>query len=128
MKNTTFVGNIGEDIAVNLLKKKGYRILERNVKICGTEIDIICEAKDKCRTIVFCEVKTRYDSAYGSAAEAVTPYKIGRYVRAAKAYLARLANVNKNLRFDVIEVGESGINHIENAFDEGDAKYPRKRF
>ena len=128
MKNTTFVGNVGEDIAVDYLKAKGYRIIERNAKICGSEIDIICETNDKSRTIVFCEVKTRRDDDYGSAAEAVTPYKVGRYVRAAKAYLARKANVNRNLRFDIIEIGDDGVDHIEDAFDEGDAKYPRKRF
>ena len=128
MKNTTFVGNIGENVAEDYFKQNGYRILERNAKICGSEIDVICEANDKSRTIVFCDVKTRRYDEYGSGAEAVTPYKVGRYVRAAKAYMARRANVNRNLRFDIIEIGESGVNHIVNAFDESDAKYPRRRF
>lgn len=128
MKNTTFVGNIGENIAADYLKAKGYRLIERNAKLCGVEIDIICETNDKSRTIVFCEVKTRSDGEYGSAAEAVTPYKVGRYVTAAKAYLARKANLNRNLRFDIIEIGDDGIEHIESAFDEGDAKYPRRSF
>ena len=128
MKNTTLVGNIGEDIAAEYLKANGYRIIERNAKICGVEIDIICEAGDKIRTVVFCEVKTRRDDEYGSAAEAVTPYKVGRYVTAAKAYMARKANVNRDLRFDIIEVGDDGVDHIEAAFDEGDAKYPRRGY
>ena len=146
-KNTTFVGNIGEQIAVDHLRENGYRILERNAKICGCEIDIICEAyvkpdgsvvakkngfkrfslKDAERVIVFCEVKTRMGTEYGSAVEAVTPYKIGRYVTAAKAYVSTLKNVNSTIRFDVIEVGDNGINHIEGAFWENEAKYPRRR-
>ena len=44
MKNTTLIGNIGEQLACDYLTDKGYRILERNAKICGAEIDIICEA------------------------------------------------------------------------------------
>lgn len=162
-KNTTFVGNIGEQIAVDHLISKGYRILERNAKICGSEIDIICEAylkpdgsviPVKCgvgafvnrtnvrqsglfgknislkgteRVIVFCEVKTRIGNEFGSAVEAVTPYKIGRYVKAAKAYTSSSKYSGCNIRFDVIEVGEGGINHIEGAFWENDAKYPRRR-
>lgn len=155
--NTTFVGNIGENIATDYLTGKGYRVIGRNVKICGCEIDIICEAyydalgniirqkKDRFkflrrifkrsferepkgeRTIVFCEVKSRSDDALGSGAEAVTPYKMGRYVTAGKAYMASRDRVNTNLRFDVVEVGVDGIYHIENAFDSNDAKYPKNR-
>ncbi len=159
MKNTTLIGNIGEQLACDYLTDKGYRILERNAKICGAEIDIICEAyfnadgsivpvktknklatfiskfksntksenKDVNRVVIFCEVKARTDNLFGSGLEAVTPYKIGRYVTAAKAYMSTIKNVNNDLRFDVIEVGEGGINHIEGAFWENEAKYPRKR-
>ena len=53
------IGRLGEDIAVNYLKSKGYKILARNFeKRIGSmkfgEIDIIVR-KDK--VIVFCEVK-----------------------------------------------------------------------
>ena len=41
--------------------------------------------------------------------------------------MSTIKNVNNDLRFDVIEVGEGGINHIEGAFGENEAKYPRKR-
>ena len=133
--------------------------MERNAKISGAEIDIICEAyfkadgsiapiksknkfatfiskfkaeterenKDVKRVVIFCEVKARTDNLFGSGLEAVTPYKIGRYVTASKAFMSTIKNVNNDLRFDVIEVGEGGINHIEGAFWENEAKYPRKR-
>lgn len=155
MKNTTFIGNVGEDLAVEYLRREGYNILERNAVICGCEVDIICEAyllpdgsvkRDKCgrlaelifklfkkplshkgakRTVIFCEVKTRRGSEFGSGAEAVTPYKIGRYITAAKAYMSNYKNVNCDARFDVIEVGEDGLNHIVGAFNENDARYAR---
>lgn len=163
MTDTTFIGNIGEQIAADYLEEKGYTILERNIELCGCEVDIIAEAyfapdgtvikqnKRKCpfrilfssekrknsgaaksgnRTLVFCEVKTRRDDGYGTGAEAVTPYKVRRYVTAVKAYTAGKFDVNTDIRFDIIEVGGDGaansVNHIENAFTADDAAYRRK--
>lgn len=154
--NTRFAGDVGEKIAADYLEKEGYKILERNAKYCNCEVDLICEcytdengnlirrnAKNafvekvhkllkiqplkKCeRTIVFVEVKTRYGSEFGSAEEAVTAYKAGRYVTAAKAYLAQKRISGTNVRFDIIAIDDEGIRHIENAFCVSDAKYPRK--
>lgn len=78
------------------------------------------------RTIVFCEVKTRYGEDMGVPEEAVTPYKVGRYVTAAKAYISFHRLANANVRFDIFTVGENGYNLIENAFTENDAKYKRR--
>ena len=69
--------------------------------------------------IVFIEVKTRKDTAYGRAALSVNSTKIRRIVASAQQYL--LDNpIEAEIRFDVIEVytnfGNTQINHIENAF------------
>lgn len=79
------------------------------------------------RTIVFCEVKTRDGVAYGHPLETITGYQIGRYITAAKYYMARNRAGNDNFRFDVICVHNGEIDHIISAFDQNDAKYPRKR-
>ena len=50
------IGSIGEDVAVKLLKKCGYKILKRNYTAVGNEIDVIVQNKEY---IVFVEVKTR---------------------------------------------------------------------
>lgn len=50
------VGNKGEDIACDYLKKNGYRILFRNLRKPWGELDIV--AKDKDKAIVIFEVKT----------------------------------------------------------------------
>ena len=154
MKNMKAVGNIGEQIAAEYLEGKGYTVLERNAVYGGCEVDIIFECyvdgngeimpqskSENCvtsffsklakfkgkgnRVIVFCEVKTRYGEEYGSGLEAVTPYKIGRYITAAKSYCMQKHCVNVDVRFDVIEVSDRGVLHIKDAFTENDAKYPR---
>jgi len=54
-KTTKEVGNIGESVATEYLKRKGFRILDRNIARKTGEIDIIAE---KSNTLHFVEVKT----------------------------------------------------------------------
>lgn len=114
------VGYIGENKANLYLKKHGYKIHKRNFRTKTGEIDIIAEKEG---VLVFAEVKTRMQSAYGTPAEAVNFRKQKNITETAKIYLMRLG-VDTACRFDVIEVmlkkrliGYSAkINHIENAF------------
>ncbi len=39
--STKIIGNYGEDLACAYLQKLGYKILERNYRIRGGEIDIV---------------------------------------------------------------------------------------
>ncbi len=150
--NTRASGNLGEQLAAEYLEKQGYKILERNAVYGGCEADIICEAyvdefgapvkqnavvkalsrvfkrlRKGVRTLVFCEVKARETNAYGSGAEAVTPYKAGRYITAAKTYQAAHGRAGCPTRFDIIEISSDEVHHIPDAFGENDAKYPRGR-
>jgi len=120
------IGNFGETAAVRYLKRKHYKILERNHTAGKLELDIIAKKR---REIVFIEVKTRsvlsLNSAmpYGRAADAVDLDKRRNTVNAAYAYMRK--NPSKlNMRVDVIEVyldknSEKPkvltINHFENA-------------
>ncbi len=81
--------------------------------------------KDFEKVIVFCEVKTRGGPDFGDGAEAVTPYKAGRYVTLAKAYVAKKFATDENIRFDIIEVCDGKVNHIQNAFTTNDARFYR---
>lgn len=114
-------GQCGEDVAANLLKKKGCKIIERNFKCKTGEIDII--AKDK-ENLIFVEVKTRKNDKFGTPAEAVTYYKKQNIVKTAKMYLLKKPT-DLNIRFDIIEVygefdGErfsvEKTNHFEQVF------------
>ena len=114
-------GQCGEDIATDLLKKKGCKIVQRNFTCKTGEIDII--AKDK-ENLIFVEVKTRRSDKFGTPAEAVTYNKKQNIVKTAKMYLLKNPT-DLNIRFDIIEVygcfdGESfsveETNHFEQVF------------
>jgi len=111
-------GHRGEDLAVDFLLAKGYRIVTRNWRIKAGEIDIIAQDGD---TLVFCEVKTRSSNRCGTGAEAVDCRKQRKIVQVASLYLQRYRLVNQRCRFDVIEIlqpeqGQTQIQHIINAF------------
>lgn len=94
MKNT--LGKLGEELAAKYLTKLGYKIIEKNFRIRGGEIDII--ALDG-NTLVYIEVKTRSSHQFGSPEEAVTPWKLKFLERSAKFY----RNNRKNLKLPELE-------------------------
>jgi putative endonuclease len=111
-------GEKGEAIAERHLKKKGYKILERNYRTKLGEIDII--AKDK-KTIVFVEVKTRRSWQFGNPKGAVTPAKQRKISMVALQYLKTIDRHNTRARFDVVAVTATRdtpqIEIIRNAFE-----------
>jgi len=111
-------GAAGEKYAAKYLKKQGYEIRRVNYRIRTGEIDIIAAKGD---VLVFCEVKLRSRTDFGTPAEAVTPRKIGKILSAAKYYMYENGS-EEMARFDIVEVYKSGIsykiNHIEDAFTE----------
>lgn len=108
------LGNIGEQIASEYLKKQNYKILERNFFCKQGEIDII--AKDK-QEIVFIEVKTRTNTKFGYPSEAVDNKKLKHMYKTAQYFLYKTKSLNNLIRFDVIEVliqnGKISINQIK---------------
>lgn len=107
-------GNIGEFNACEYLKKKKYRIIEQNYRNRLGEIDIIAQEKDM---IVFVEVKSRSTLQFGRPSEAVDVRKQQKLRKVASLYLLQHNIMDSACRFDIIEViGQSEINHIENAF------------
>ena len=105
-------GTLGEIRAEQILLEKGYVILARNYVSPGSEIDLIAGDGS---VIVFVEVKLR-TGRFASGREAVTPVKQKRIYKGALHYLMRNGLMNRQARFDVIEIqGERAV-HIENAF------------
>mgnify|MGYP004690212485 CR=1 FL=1 len=108
------VGNIGEEIAVEYLKNNNYKIIEKNFYCSQGEIDLTEKDKEE---IVFIEVKTRTNINFGKPSEAVNEIKQKHMYKSAKYFLYKTKNLDKFIRFDVIEVlianRKFNINHIK---------------
>lgn len=100
------LGNEGEDAAAAYLAAKGFRVLARQARIPRLgEIDLV--ALDR-GTLVFVEVKTRRDAAYGTPEEAVTPAKLRTLQACAEAWRAERGWFDRPYRIDVVAVELTG--------------------
>lgn len=95
------IGFYGEDLSVEFLKERGYKILERNFTCSFGEVDIIAL---KNNIISFIEVKSRFTASFGKAKEAVTCYKQKKIIKVSKYYLHKKNLYDYYVRFDVIEI------------------------
>lgn len=111
------LGRAGEELAGEFLRKKGYRVLEKNYRTCFGEIDLIARDRD---VIVFVEVKTRSDESFGRPFEAVHPRKREKIRKTALWFLKRFKE-EVPARFDVLSIsvedGKPIIDHIKDAFE-----------
>ncbi len=111
------LGRKGEREAEKYLKKKGYRILDRNFRIKGGELDLVAEKDGE---IVFVEVRTRERDDFMDPIFSITPKKRRSLRRAAEVYLLSRGLDLAPCRFDVITLVREGnslkINHYENIF------------
>jgi len=112
------LGKEGERVAEQYLKKKGYKLVERNYRCAAGELDLIVLDR---RVVVFVEVKTRTGQGFGSPLEAVEFRKQRKMIRAAQYFLSAKGLHQRDARFDVVGVSWPGIEpmveHIENAFE-----------
>ena len=110
------LGNKGEQLAVNYLINKGYKIVERNWRFQKAEIDIIA-TKDK--ILISVEVKTRSTNDFGSPQDFVTPKKIKLMVSAMNEYILN-KDLDIELRFDIVAITKDkssyDIQHFKDAF------------
>ena len=115
MLPTIILGEKYENMAIHYLKKQKYKILGRNFSCPAGEIDIIAYDK-KNNYIAFVEVKYRTINAFGRPLEAITPAKQRKIKTTAQVYLKLKGWLDKNYRFDAIEVIDDELRHIINAF------------
>jgi len=111
-------GILGEKLAKDFLKKRGYHIWESNYRCPEGEIDIVAKHKDY---LVFVEVRTKRSLEFGSPEESVTQAKMGKLRAVAYHYLQDHNNLPPLWRIDVVavELNQKGkplrIELIENA-------------
>ncbi|MHC4923967.1 MAG: YraN family protein [Planctomycetota bacterium] len=100
-------GEAGEQAASAALKRDGWTVLEQNLRVGRTEIDLVAERDG---TIAFIEVKARRPDASVSPGEAVDDAKVRRIARAAETWLARrsLENTPWMLLLAAVRLDEQG--------------------
>jgi putative endonuclease len=111
------IGNKGESLAEDYIKRKGYEVIHRNYRCKLGEIDIIAKDGD---TIVFIEVRTKQNENFGSPQDSVTSTKISKISKTALSFIQEKNLSGYSYRFDFIAItfsqGKPNIEHIENAF------------
>ncbi len=114
-------GAEGEARAARLLERDGWRLLARNARADGVEIDLVAARGD---VVAFVEVKARRSRGHGAPEEAVDWRKRRRLARGAAAWLHAHGVRARRVRFDVIVCeldprGEWTLAHLAGAFDAG---------
>jgi putative endonuclease len=114
-------GARAERLAARALETAGLRVVERNVRLIGGEIDLVCRDRD---VWVFVEVKARRTGWDDAPAAAVSWGKRRRIVRLAQQYLKWRGLRDVRCRFDVVDVTDDGrgtsvVRHLRSAFDAG---------
>jgi putative endonuclease len=96
------LGDAGEELVARWYAAAGYRLLDRNWRCRDGELDVVAARGS---VLVFCEVKTRRGTGFGSPAEAVTLAKQRRLRVLAMRWLDAHPQARpRTLRFDVASV------------------------
>ena len=110
------LGKLGEELAVEFLRKEGYEILETNCTFQKAEIDIIAQKEN---TLAVVEVKTRSSLEFGLPQDFVKPKKIQLLVKAINEYVVS-KDLDIEVRFDIIAVHKENksfaVEHLKDAF------------
>jgi putative endonuclease len=114
-------GARSEHVAARHLKWRGYKIIARNFRAAGAEIDVIMMDRG---TLVFVEVKARMSDSLGPPELAVDDRKQYRIRRAAEIFANRNHRQEgaheRPTRFDVVAITGDGrgrkLEHLQNAF------------
>jgi putative endonuclease len=108
---TTTRGREAETKAAQYLQRAGLRLVERNFRVRGGEIDLICRDG---KGLVFVEVRQRSRSDFGGAGASITTSKQRRIILAAQHYLA--GKPDCDCRFDCVLIDGEQLEWIKNAF------------
>ena len=112
-------GAQAEDIALRYLEARGLKLIDRNVRARGGELDLVMRDAE---SLVIVEVRKRSHPGFGSAAESIDARKRARIVLAARALLAQRPDLARlPARFDVVTLDAGDrVDWIQAAFDAGD--------
>ncbi len=110
------LGNEGEKLAIEHLRKKGYEILKQNYRYLKAEVDIIVQKEN---IVIAVEVKTRSSDYFGDPQDFISPKKIKLLVSAIDYYVIE-NDLDVEVRFDIIAILKQKnafqIEHLKDAF------------
>ena len=113
MQTTIERGAAAEAQAVQLLVRKGYRIVERNFRVNGGELDVVAYDGD---ILCFVEVRSRADDEYGAAVDAIDRRKQKQVARVAMHYIGLRNPSFQRSRFDVVAITGDDVQLIQDAW------------
>ncbi len=112
------LGRRGEELALKMIKRLGYKCIARNYRCALGEVDLIAKDGD---TLVFIETKTRKGASLAYAKEAIDARKKRQLSKVALAFMKANNCCEVKSRFDVVAVTLHGnrerIEVIKNAFE-----------
>jgi putative endonuclease len=106
-------GGAGEDSALRYLQKQSLRLVQRNFRCKGGELDLIMQDGE---SLVFVEVRKRAGKNFGGAAASITPAKQRRLIIAAQFYLQRYRQTPP-CRFDVVAIDGEELSWLKNVIE-----------
>jgi putative endonuclease len=109
------IGSRGEDVAADVYRRRGYRVVARNWRCRLGELDLVVERGG---VLVFCEVKSRRQSVFGGGFEAVTGRKRAKLRAVAEAFLQATGSRPQAIRFDVASVAVRGARSTVELFQD----------
>lgn len=95
------IGNIGEAIAADYLREKGYQLLDYNFITRYGELDLVALDTD---CVVFVEVKTRTSATFGTPESSITPAKFDRLCSAGLLWMQAHPEVPDSWRIDAVAI------------------------
>ena len=111
-------GRTGEDMALEYLLQRGYKLLERNWRCRYKEVDLIMENSDGIHVV---EVRTRKEPTAVEPEQTVDRRKQHNLEAAANSYL-RSRKTTAPVHFDIVSIVLDGsgkvlrLNHIQDSF------------
>lgn len=95
------IGNFGEKIAEEYLRRKKYKIIEKNFQNKFGEIDLVAHHQGQ---LVFIEVKLKTNKSFGLPEEEFNFWKKKKLRRTINSYLLERKVKDENWRLDLIAI------------------------